>query len=239
MPASEAYQLRRDLDYTLDFDKPETKILDAALKNARTELKNQLLQSAGKSGNKEYALAMKDWSRKLNTLDKIQSRLGISKNTRDARAEAFVKNLFGRNSANKQELMKELDDVFGTNLLKESKMTFLADELGDGGKAALFPRHSTGRATMATGAAGLASSIGLGSVPGAVASTVLAAYASPAAASRIVLPTTQMIEKALSEGFLQSPRAQALGRKFLQASNDALKTRIFTQLQREIEKENK
>ncbi len=235
MSAEEAYQLRRELDYNLDFDKPETKLVERALKDARYQLKNDLLASAGKSGNKEYAEAMKEWSRKLNLLEKINSRLGLTKNTREARSEAFVKNLFGKNSANKQELMKDLDEVFGTDLLKQSRMTFLADEIGDGGKAAILPRQTTGRATLATAGGALASGIGAGPAVGTAVGLGLAAHASPFVASRGVLPATQAVEAALNNGIFKTARSKSLAKAYLKTTSTAVKTRIAEQLSRQEE----
>lgn len=236
IPAEDAYHLRRDFDYNLDFDKPETKLVDRALKEARTQLKNDLLRSAGSSGKMEYAHAMKDWARKLNLLDKINSRLGLTKNTREARSEAFVKNLFGKNSAHKQELLKDLDEVFGTDLLKQSRMTFLADEIGEGGKAAILPRQTTGRATMSAAGATVAGALGLGSPGTALLAGTLAAHSSPFVASRGILPTTQAIESALNNGVFKTAKSKALAKAFTRTTNAATQARIADQLRREMEK---
>lgn len=240
MSAEDAYKVRRALDYSLDFDKAETKTVDAALKKARKQLKNDLLASAGKSGNVEYAKAMKDWARKLNTLDKITSRLGATRNTREARSEAFVNSLFGKNSHQKQELMKDLDEVFGTNLLQESKMTFLADEIGEGGKAAWLPKQSGTKALIGTGAGAIAGAVGAGGPGAALVAGTLAAHSSPAVASKFILPGTQFVEDAISKGLLKSPKAKALANAYKRTGSAALKARIANQLQKELEKgENK
>lgn len=236
LPAAEAYDIRKRLDYDTDFNLPYAKLVNTARLKARTQLKNDLLSAAGKSGNPEYAKAMKDFSDKLKLKEKILTRLGKTSNVREGRSEAFVANLFGKNSANKQDLLKDLDKVFGTDLLKQSKMTFLANELGDEGKAALLPRQTTGRATLSAAGGGLAGLMASPAVGAAVGGT-LAAHASPAVASRAILPATQAVENFINQGLLKSPKAKALGKAFERAPSEAAKLRVYDQILKEIQKE--
>ena len=235
LTASEAYDLRKGLDYETAFDKPGYKIANAAKLKARTQLKNDLLSASGRTGNPQYAQAMKDFHRKLQVRDKLFQKLGRTSNTRESTSEAFVKNLFGKNSAYKQQLVKDLDDILGEGFLQESKLTFLADELGDGGKAAWFPRQSTGRSAMAGSAAGLATSAGLGSGVGAATSLGLAAHASPAIASRYVMPTTRAIEKALNNGVFKSAQSKAAAKAYARTTNAATQAKLYKILQNELE----
>ncbi len=241
--ADEAYDIRKRLDFETDFNQPYAKQVNAAKFKARTQLKNDLLASAGKSGNPEYAKAMKDFSDKLKVKDKLISRLGKTSNAREGRSEAFIANLFGKNSANKQETLKDLDYLFGTDLLKQSKMTFLANELGEGGKASIIPRQSTGRSLLATAVgAPVGATVGAvagpaaGVAAGGAASIGAMGLSSPAVASRVILPTTQFMENVLKNGLATSPKGKALVNAYNRTKDAAIQARIVDQLRREIEK---
>lgn len=244
LSAQEAYDLRRRLDYQANFDTPEYKLVNGALIKARTQLKNDLLSAAGRSGNKEYATTMKAWADKLKILGDLEKRLGTTDATRQARSESFVNNLFGKNSANKQKIVEDLDKVFSTDFLGEAKMAQRASEIGEGGKAAILPRQSTGRSQIAAGTGAvlgpIAASIFGG--PGAAAATGavglgLAAHASPYVASRATLPATKWLDDALNGRRALSAKGKALANAYKKTTSAATKARIVDQLKREIEKE--
>lgn len=241
LSAEEAYNIRRRLDYQANFDSPEYKIVNNAIKAARTQLKNDLLAAAGRSGNRDYAQTMKAWSDKLKILDGLEKRLGTTDATRQARAESFVNNLFGKNSANKQKIVEDLDRVFSTDFLGEAKMAQRASELGEGGNAAILPRQTTGRSQMAAGAGAIAASIFGGPAATAATSAIgtgLAAHASPLIASRVTLPTAQWLDDAMNARRPMSARAKALASAYKKTQSATIQARIIDQLKRELEKEN-
>lgn len=194
--APEYRNLRRKLDVNIDFNSEDGKIVNSALKSGRGTMKDKLIAVAEASGNPEYAAQMRSWSDKLDKLERIKSLLGKTGAVRDRRIESFISNLFGKNSKHKQQLMQDLDQIFGSNMTGEAKDAFLAAQLGEEGKATLLPRQVTGRAA-------------LGYVVGNAAAVP---FMSPAIASRLTLPLAEKLEAALraSGGVLTDKGTKAL-----------------------------
>lgn len=173
----EAIQLRREIDDVIGdaFGKGDSGKFVNAAKSARNEIKNALLESAELSGNTEYAEAMKTLAKKMDLQDRLKGFVGKSKNTQEERIQGFVDNLFGKNKENRQDVIRDLGELFGEDFLEESKLARLASELGPEGKASLIPRQSTGRAFIGT--AGPQIAVG-----------------SPTIASKVTLPAAKIAE---------------------------------------------
>lgn len=185
--AKDYRRLRQDLDVPVNWQEEGAGIKNEALKAGRTTMKNELLKKAEESGIPGYAEAMRAWSGKLDKLEEIKGVLGKTSSTRDRRVESFIDNLFGKNSEYKQQLMKDLDEIFQSDLTKQAKAAQLASEVGPGGVPTWFPRQSTGRSGSIYDI--LRDIIRIGSTP--VGGFVLS---SPKIASRATLPAFQGLE---------------------------------------------
>jgi len=146
------FSLRKKLDSEIgDSWGKESSIYIESLKKARHQMKEMLVRAGEKSGNPEYSEAMISLAHKMDVVDRIKGFVGKSEKVRAKRIESFVSNLFGANKTEAQTLIQELGEIFGDDFLKQSKLAKLAGELGEGGKAALLPRQTTGRSLMSIG----------------------------------------------------------------------------------------
>lgn len=189
LPASDFRQLRKQLDNEIKaaFGKDYQDYFESAVKKARKTMKEELIDSAKKSGNTQYVEAMEVWADKIEKVEKLKSFLGKDATTRANRAQSFVSNIFGKNRTEAQKALADAEDIFGTNLLSDAKLAQMAGQLGPEGKASLLPRQLTGRSLLAIGG-------------GAVLGTPLLGFAagSPKIASRVAIPFAQGIQDATS-----------------------------------------
>jgi hypothetical protein len=223
--AREYRDLRRDLDVPVNWEQEGAGIKNNALKAGRTTMKNELLKKAEESGNPQYAEAMRGWSDKLDKLEKIKDLLGKTGSTRDRRVEQFINNLFGKNSEHKQQLMRDLDDIFGSDITARAKTSQLASQLGDDGTAGWLPQQFTGRALLGYGAT-------------SVTGTPLAApfFASPKIASGFTLKNLTRLEEGLkSAGVALSPKAEKAMAALRKPASEAQKARLASILAAELE----
>lgn len=211
--APEYRQLRKKLDVNIDFDTEEGALVNTALKTGRRTMKDALIQKAKESGNPDYEKWMQSWSDKLDKLERIKGMLGGKADTSAARVERFIGTLFGKNTEYKQQLVRDLDEILGSNILGDAKTASLAGEFGKTGKPGIWPRQFTGRSLL-----------------GAVylSPPVAAVVSSPYAASRFVLPFTQGLEAVLKKtgGVLSSRGLNAL-KAAGKARNAALQMRLL------------
>jgi hypothetical protein len=225
--AKEFRDLRRDLDVPVDWDAEGAQIKNDALKAGRTTMKNQLLQAAEASGDKGYADAMRGWSDKLDKLERIKDLLGKTGKARDKRVEQFVNNLFGKNSAYKQDLMRDLDAIFKTDLVDRARAADMAASLGEGGKPAWLPRQVTGASVKAAAV--------LNTIPVAGQVATLGT-ASPRIAATFTLPMLSAMERNLkAAGIALTPRAASVMNKMKGPVTDAQRARMATILAAELE----
>ena len=175
IPATQFRSIRRQLDNekSAAFDKDYKDYIEQAVLRARTVMKDDLIGAAEESGNLQYVDAMKSWSDKIEKVDRLKDYLGKNATTRANRAESFIQNLYGKNKTEAQRVLGDVQEIFGTNTLGEAKMAQLANQIGEGGKAAWLPRWTTGRSILAKG-------YGL-------------AVGSPKIASQVTLPITERI----------------------------------------------
>jgi hypothetical protein len=200
LTAEDAYELRRQLDGITDFDLPSlgltrtaANVVNNARKAARTELKNLLEKTAVESGNAEYPALMKSYASKLDKLEQVQKVLG--KGSGISREDKAVNLL--RRAANEEgesarkELLQAMDELFGEDFTKKTKLASMADALGPGGKATVFPRQTTGRALLGLATAGGVA--GAFTVPGAGIAAAIPAIAlgSPKVFTRITIPAAR------------------------------------------------
>jgi hypothetical protein len=180
VPAEDLYNFRKEIDVVLqdEFGKSSGKYL-SALKSARYDIKNTLLDAAKGT---EYESTMADMAKKLDAVDKMKGLLGRNVTTQESRAESFVRNINNMGKEQQRKWLNDFQNVFGGDFLNEAKTAQMAEQLGPGGEAAMWPRQKTGRATL-----GVLSGLALGGV-GVIPA---AAMTSPYIASRYVLPTTQ------------------------------------------------
>jgi len=188
MSAKQFVGLRKRIDKEIGeaFKKQKTNDYISALKDARFQMKEILVRAGNKSGNPEYAQAMQTLAKKMDLEDKLKGFIGKSVDIQNRKVEGFVDNLFGKNSEAKQELVRDLSEMFGQDFLEKSKLAKLAGEIGPGGKPTFLPRQTTGRSLLSVGP-----QIALGS---------------PSLASKVTLPTLSGLEKG-AKGLLKGGAA--------------------------------
>lgn len=178
--------LRKNLDYKTDFATEGSGVANKARLAARTTMKDELLQKAKEHGP-EYEKWMAEWSDDLDKLERIKKLVGTTEASRDSRIESFIANLFGKNTKYKQQLMADLDNIFGSDIVGKAKETALASSLGPEGKAGFLPKQFTGRSLLAQTIAGALAAPAAG-LP----------FSSPLVASRVTLPVTRGVADAAS-----------------------------------------
>lgn len=167
-------QLDAELKSSFSKDAGAGSLLEKQLTQVRRKMKDQLIESAKKSGNGEYVAAMESWSRKLQVLDDVKKLVGTNSQARDKRVQALVANLFGKNKEAQQDIIERIGDIFGEDFISDIKLARLADEIGEGGKAALISK---------------------GTKPKDFLNVASAPATSPLLHSRITLPATSTAEK--------------------------------------------
>lgn len=199
--AKDYRKIRSNLDAPIDFTQEGADIKNRALKAGRSAMKNALIDKAIESGNPEYIRWMASYHNKLDKLDKIKDLVGQNAATRERRVESFVNNLFGKNSEYKQQLVRDLDEIFGSNITERAKAADMAASLGPNGTPTWLPRQPTGAALKA--------GVYLNMIPG-LGQIATLATASPMVASRVTLPTLEAIaEAAKSANIALTPKAMA------------------------------
>jgi hypothetical protein len=150
IPADTYRNLRIQFDNELRaaWDKDYKDYIEKAMTKARTTMKNDLVDAAKASGNDSYAGAMESYAKKLDAVDQLKKYVGKSSDSRSRRIESFVSNLFNKNNSHKQQVVKELGDVFGQDFLGQSELARIAQDLGPGGVPRLLPAQTTGRSLL-------------------------------------------------------------------------------------------
>lgn len=230
--AEDYRKLRQSLDVNIDFNSEDGKLVNEALKTGRGTMKNELIKAARRSGNPDYEKWMLSWSDKLGKLDEIKKYIGQTGPARDKRIESFINNLFGKNSTHKQQLMADLDGIFGSGLTQKAKDAQLASQLGPEGKAGWMPRQFNGRSAL-----GYVSGAGAATVTGnPLAAAAPALFASPKIASRFTLPMLTKTEEGLkAAGVALSPKANKLVMAMKRPIDDVQRARLASLLATEIE----
>lgn len=217
--APEYRQLRRRLDVNVDFDSEEGALVNEALKTGRFSMKEALIQKARESGNPDYEKWMQTWAGKLDKLEELKAILGSNDRMRKQRAERFIGTLFGKNTTEKRQLVKDLDEIFGSDIMGKAKNSIMAGELGPGGKATWFPTNATGRSTL-----GFVIAKGL-SIP----------FSSPIIASRVTLPFANKLEKVLkATGGALSNRAQRALQAAMKARSAVVQMRMMDVIEKDV-----
>jgi hypothetical protein len=163
MSAVDFRDMRKDIDFMVKFDVEGADLINGAMKKAREQAKNDLLDAS--KFNPDYAEIMKDYSNVLDVRDNLyKNYLGTRADIREKRIESFVNNLFGRNKTHAQNAIKDMENVFGESFIDEIKLTSLAKEMVKDGAIPFFPVQTTGRAAI--GGLGTAGQIGAGVLTG-------------------------------------------------------------------------
>lgn len=140
--------MRKDLDYAINFDEVGSDLISNALANTRKTAKQSLIDA---SKGTDYEPVMKHYADVLDTRERIFNIIGKKPHIREGRIEGFINNLYGKNKTARQELLKDLDKVLGENFTEETKLATLANEIvKDGNKIPFFPTQTTGRSLMGT-----------------------------------------------------------------------------------------
>jgi hypothetical protein len=143
----EFIDLREGLDKKIKWDDETKEIVEHALKNARETMKDDLISTARRTGNKQYEAAMSDMAEKLQARENILDLLGRNNTTRENRAQSFIDNLYGTGKNRIQDRLKELDRLMGTDFAEKAKMADLADSFGKENKGVpgIFSQGETGK----------------------------------------------------------------------------------------------
>jgi len=191
LPAKHFKRIREQLDREVNaaFNKDYKSYIETAGVNARNQMMDDLIIAAEKSGNTEYADAMKEWSRKLQIAEKLKGYVGQSPAARERRIDSFVKNIFHENKERSQAVIGDLSELIGDDILTEAKWTAMASQFGPSGKPTLFTPIKTGSILKGGGpAAALAIAIQNGNVPAIAGAAAAVALASPVVSSKILGP---------------------------------------------------
>jgi hypothetical protein len=156
------------------------------LTRVRNVMKKDLLAAADATGDKSYAEVMKAYSDKMDAIDDAKKVFGKDPKTREFNAESVISNIFNKNKTQQQKALKRLGDIFGEGFYEMAKNASLAKQLGEEGKATLFPTHTTGRAGLPAQ---------LATVAGSVSAPPLALLASPLLSTRMTLPAMNAIQR--------------------------------------------
>jgi hypothetical protein len=176
VPAKKMLDIRRQIDNEAKaaFGTDRMDYIQKAQVNARSTIKNDLVEAAKKSGNDDYVTAMETWSDKIEKTEKLKRYLGKDAATREARAQSFVTNFFKGSKEAQQRVLKDFQEIYGTDVISEIKMAQLAEQIGNEGSGSWLPRWSTGRSVLSKGAGAL--------------------IGSPKIAAKVTLPAMQNIE---------------------------------------------
>lgn len=218
IPAYVARMIKQQYDAAVgDAFGKESSAYISALKSARHDIAKALEAAAEESGIPEYALAMKEYTRKLAAVDKVAKHLGKSEATQRERVESMISNLYGTNKTERQRNFKELSDIMGEDFAEQARAIGAAKAAMPGGSLPLFPTQWTGRSML--GASTLGGMMQAG-VPGVVAGIPIAALSSPIAASFTVPAARGLANLANSPGGQRATLASLASlRAYLQAEN--------------------
>ena len=146
IPAKDYRKLRQRLDVVANFDEPGSDLFNDAMLKARTVAKEDLV---GASKGTPYSKTIDNYSNMLGARDRLYKRLGRRSDVREDRIQSFMDNLFGKNKNNKQRILQNIDDVFGSEFTKNARISSMAKEITKDGKFPLFASQSTGRSMKA------------------------------------------------------------------------------------------
>jgi hypothetical protein len=143
---------------------------------------------------------MKSYAAKLDKLDDVKKMIGSGSNaSREDRAASLLRRASNEEGETaRKKLLQGLDDIFGEDFSRNTKLATLADALGPKGKATAFPRQTTGRAllALATGASAaslLVPAIGAKAAPALI--PLAAALGSPKVFTRVTIPAARAVKR--------------------------------------------
>jgi hypothetical protein len=185
IPAKKFRQLRQRLDYAIDHTKEGADLFNDALAEVRKQAKNDLLEAGA---NTPYKQTMENYAKMLDARDRLYKVLGKRSDIRENRIQSFVGNLFGKYKAKPQEIIKNIDEVFGENFSRDIKLSSFANEMTREGKIPLLASQTTGRSMKGEALAATQGAYGLMSgnplLFGTSATTL--ALSSPRVAPRLI-----------------------------------------------------
>lgn len=175
-------RMQFDAEAAAAFNKDYKTYVEKALVNAREQMARDLIATAEKSGKPEYADAMKTWAEKIKAVDRVKAVLGSSSEMRNRRVEQFVDHLHGKNKSYTQKIVKDLEDIFGGDIVESSKLAQQASEFGPSGTPGWLPTQTTGRSALAPI---------VGIAVGGPAAVATGGLASPKVATGLTLPAVR------------------------------------------------
>lgn len=170
--AADLLEYRKEIDNIINdgFGKESNRYV-TVLKDVRHDMKEALVNSAKGT---EYEPTMKELSIKLDALDRIKALLGKNSDTRELRAESFIRNINNKGKTEAKKWLSDFETLFGGDFVKQSQLARFAEMVGDEGKGDWFPRWTTGKSLLGNELLGKAAGFAVGS---------------PKIAGKVTLPT--------------------------------------------------
>jgi len=119
--------MRIDLDQTVNFTADEKALMDDAFLGVRRKMADNLVKNAPE----EYKSLMKGYAEKLQTVDRMKSKLGNNKATAHEKAFSLLRRSEGKSMQPTKEIMEEFDQTFKTDFSKKSETMDISRKLGD------------------------------------------------------------------------------------------------------------
>ena len=151
LSSSEFKKFRGEIDDIVEWGKTGAKKLNSSLKDVRTSMKDELIEVAENSGNKEYAPLMSGWADKLQKRNALLEQIGASSKSRDNKIGVFMSTLFNENKDVRREALKNMTDIFGKDFVEQAKLLQMSGEVMQKGSqfSKILPNWTTGKATTA------------------------------------------------------------------------------------------
>lgn len=119
-------QLDEMIDYKNDPNAQAVKaVMNDVLTQGRRKVRESLIESARKTGNKSYEQDMIDLSDKLDIEGDIKGYLGQSEDAGSKRAHSLINRMFGETNSDLRKKLKRYDELNGTNFYDKANSAFM------------------------------------------------------------------------------------------------------------------
>lgn len=119
-------QLDEMIDYSNDPNAQAVKaVMNDVLIQGRRKVRESLIESARKTGNKSYEQDMIDLSDKLDIEGDIKGYLGKSEDAGSKRAHSLINRMFGETNSDLRKKLKRYDELNGTNFYEKANSAFM------------------------------------------------------------------------------------------------------------------
>lgn len=124
-------QLDEMIDYKNDPNAQAVKaVMNDVLTQGRKKVRESLIESARKTGNRRYEQDMIDLSDKLDIEGDIKSYLGRTEEAGSKRAHSLINRMFGETNSDLRGKLKRYDELNGTNFYDKANSAFMGKVTG-------------------------------------------------------------------------------------------------------------